>query len=76
VVVERHNARDALGREPKRLDPARLRIKPERSGRHDAERTFSADEQLLEIKPGVVLAERPQVREHPSICKHSLQPEH
>ncbi len=43
------------------------RKQPERRGCHDAERALGADEELLQVVAGVVLAQRGQLVEHPAV---------
>jgi hypothetical protein len=54
----------------------RWRKELEHCGGDDAERTFSTDEQLLQIVAGIVLAERTQSVKDAPIRQHDFQPEH
>ena len=47
-----------------------------RCRRHDAERAFGADEELLQVVAGVVLAQRRQLVEHAPVRQHDLEAEH
>ena len=55
---------------------ARARHEPQRGGGHDAEGALGADEELLEVRPGVVLAQGAQPVPEAAVGEHDLEPEH
>ena len=56
-------------------DPRR-REELQHGRRDDAKRSFRADEQLLEVIPGIVLAQAAQAVPDPAIGKHDLDAKH
>ena len=57
-------------------DGGGARKETERCRGHDAERALGADEELLQVVAGVVLAQRRQPVEHAPVRQHDLQAEH
>ena len=54
----------------------RCRHQFQRHGGDEAQRAFSADQQLLDIKAGVVLGQALQLVQHAAIGQHGFQPRH
>ena len=67
---------DALAFEQRQGRAARRRKQLQHSRGDDAERSFGADEELLERVARIVLAQRAQAVEDASIRQHHFQPEH
>ena len=68
-------ARIAHGQE-RRLRRARTRKQLQARGRDHAERAFGADEQVVEVVAGVVLAQARESVEHLPVGQHDLETEH
>ena len=66
----------ALRRDPGRRRRGRPRKQLEDRGGDDAERALGADEQLLQVVAGVVLAQAAQPVPYAPVGQHHLQPEH
>ena len=69
------------GGRPRERDPCRragagLRIEPQHRGGDDAERAFGAEEQLLQVVAGVVLAQPAQAVPDAAVGQHHLETEH
>ena len=69
---EAHRILDAGEADKRGLDVARLRKQLDRRRGDDAERALAADEQLLQIVAGVVLAQRPQPVPDAPVGQHHL----
>src|SRR6185436_2810063 len=63
----------ALHCRPRRRRRAGLWKKLEHRRRDDAERAFGADEELLQIVTGVVLAQAPQAVPEPPVRQHDFE---
>ena len=73
---QRERGRGRIERGEGGRDGGGARKQPERCRGHDAERAFGADEELLQVVAGVVLAQRRQLVEHAPVRQHDLEAEH
>ncbi len=71
-----HRVFDARQAEERGLDGFRQREKAQGRGGDDAERAFAADEELLHVVAGIVLAQRAQAVPHAAIGQHDFEAEH
>ena len=67
---------DVDHRNPRRHRSARTGKQLQHGSRDDAERAFAAEEQLLEVVTGIVLAQTFQAVPNAAICEHDFEAEH
>ncbi len=75
VAEQRHALLRTVDGDPRRLARRRLREKPQDRRRDDAERAFPADEKLLHVVAGVVLAQAAQAVPDAAVGQYDLEPE-
>ena len=76
VAEQRHAGGRRVDADPRGLAGGRLGEQAQHRGRDDAERALGADEQLLHVVAGVVLAQAAQAVPDAAVGQHHLQPEH